>query len=95
MEIFQQMMQIKGSGGEGSSRDYHVMEIRLGYMRIYDPGADTSTGLLVPVWDFFGYCDLTDTYDGEVYSYTNAERKASFLTINAADGTVIDRSLGY
>ena len=95
MEIFQQMIQIKGSGQEGSSRDYHVQEIRLGYMRVYDPGADASAGLLVPVWGFFGCCDLTDVYDGEVYSYTNAERNSSFLTINAADGTVIDRSLGY
>lgn len=46
MEIFQQMIQIKGSGQEGSSRDYHVQEIRLGYMRVYDPGADASAGLL-------------------------------------------------
>ena len=42
---------------------------------------------LIPVWDFFGRRILND----QVYDqYNNA-----LLTINAMDGTVIDRQYGY
>lgn len=65
----------------------------LGYSRIYDPATDCDTGLMVPVWDFIGGFDaITDDYNvknnGE---YSNQ----SFMTINAIDGTIIDRELGY
>lgn len=95
MEIFQQMLQIQSSGMENCQRDYQIRDIRLGYMRIYDPGADASSGMLVPVWDFFGYCNVKAMDNGEEVSYVNALKNSSFLTINAVDGTVIDRSLGY
>ncbi len=42
---------------------------------------------MVPVWDFFG----TRTIDQEFYDFTNY----SLFTINAMDGTVIDRDYGY
>ncbi len=58
--------------------------VRLGYTRISE--ADSfDTGLLVPVWDFIG----TRT-QGE---YT--EENKTILTINAIDGSVIDRAQGY
>ncbi len=42
---------------------------------------------MVPVWDFFG----TRTIDQEFYDFTNY----SLFTLNAMDGTVIDRDYGY
>ena len=43
-----------------------------------------DTGLLVPVWDFNGTVNDSGRID-----------ETSIMTINAIDGTVIDRGLGY
>ncbi len=78
--------------GEGMDQiDFEIKEIRLGYMRIRKVG-DATEGTMVPVWDFFG----SETFqygDGEVYTDENPYN--SLLTINALDGTIIDRELGY
>lgn len=94
--IFEQMLQIQNSSMNGQNKnDYHIRDVTLGYMRVYDPGADSTSGILVPVWDFFGPLDVEASYEGEIYNYTVGMRYNSCLTINAADGTIIDRSLGY
>lgn len=73
----------------------YVTDIQLGYMRIKN-GNGADDFLLVPVWDFFGVVKKNETktttgsYDpGDLESYT------SLLTINAIDGSIIDRSIGY
>lgn len=78
-----------------NSRVYDIDRIVLGYARIYEPSTDAHTGLLVPVWDFFGSRKVENEYDGETYSDTTDYPNWSFLTINAVDGSIIDRSLGY
>lgn len=89
MDIFGQTMPIRFSESSGK---YTIDRITLGYARIYDPGMDSTLGLLVPVWDFFG--KHVDNYkDGET-SILDIPTQ-SFLTINAADGTVINRNYGY
>ena len=50
------------------------------------------SGLLVPVWDFYGPRSWT-LGTGEPYTFYDPDQ--SLLTINAVDGTIIDRSLGY
>jgi hypothetical protein len=54
--------------------------------------------LLVPVWDFFGV-QIPDTsgYPDKKKAGLDYEHmmSGSLLTINAIDGSVIDRSLGY
>ena len=81
-----------------------IDKIVLGYMRVRQ-----STGqeeyILIPVWDFIGresihmdckHKKLDRIYEVETempeYGY---EDQHSFLTINAIDGSIIDRSLGY
>ena len=65
----------------------------LGYSRIYDPVTDNDTGLMVPVWDFFGGFDCKgDGYDEKDPGERSTQ---SHMTINAIDGTVIDRGVGY
>ena len=78
-----------------NSRVFNIDRIVLGYARIYEPSTDAHTGLLVPVWDFFGSRKIDSEYDGETYSDTTDWPTWSFLTINAVDGSIIDRSLGY
>lgn len=94
--IFEQMMRIQNA--ELDYETYHgfsVDRVELGYMRIYDPGTDSRSGLMVPVWDFFGTRTARYDYNGEAEEYTNDNEHSSFMTVNAADGTVIDRNLGY
>lgn len=80
------------------SRNIEITKARLGIMKI-----KMMSGMyeMVPVWDFFGYS--TDKYAeqqpggyelDENMEYRNPELR-SFITINAVDGTVIDRSKGY
>ena len=73
-------------------KNFYVNKITFGYTRIYDPQSDNSTGLFVPVWDFFGTYELS--YDGENMISVNDVDK-SFITINAVDGSIVDRWLGY
>ncbi len=63
-----------------------INKIVLGLTRVTEQNKRDS-GLLVPVWDFFG----TLTIDGKSSYGVNY----SFLTINAIDGSIIDRELGY
>lgn len=65
---------------------WHITEIRLGYMPVLvkDGG---GTWELRPVWDFFGIRTTPFTYDDRPCNVA--------LTIDAIDGTVIDRSYGY
>ena len=72
---------------------YKINEIRLGYMRVHEKG-DVSEGTLVPVWDFFGSESLQYPDDDSVYSNEGISYESQF-TINAMDGTVINRGLGY
>lgn len=95
-EIFRQMILIKNADMEyDKTSKLTIDRVTLGYMRVYDPGADASTGLLVPVWDFFGQEEGQYTIEGETTPFSQNDSELSFLTINGADGTVINRSLGY
>lgn len=68
--------------------EYFIDHISLGLMRLTEQDVG-SQGLLVPVWDFFGRS--VDSYGIErgTSGYT------SLLTINAIDGSIIDRYAGY
>ncbi len=89
IEIFGEMMPIRYR--EGTDK-ITIDRITLGYTKIYDPGMDGTVGLLVPAWDFYGIWERIPD-DGEPYVLDYSTR--SLLTINAADGTVIDREYGY
>lgn len=72
---------------DGTGARARITDIRLGYLRVMRPDQpDTLT--LIPVWDFYG----TVTFDG---GYVQNWACHSWLTINAIDGTVIDRQYGY
>jgi len=72
--------------------EINVNRIQFGLDRVTEQNKRDS-GLLVPVWDFFG----TVTYISEVNGQTQKTSMNSepVLTINAIDGSIINRSLGY
>lgn len=92
--IFEQMTIKKEKDNfieDGSSQEINIDRVCLSYMRIREK--NSTEGTLVPVWDFFG----TRVYrgsDGEAFSIWKSEYE-SILTVNAMDGTVIDRAYGY
>jgi len=65
-----------------------VKKVKLGYMRIE---LKEYEYVYAPVWDFIGDWTYTDTASNEPGGIYNV----SFLTINAIDGSVINRNMGY
>jgi hypothetical protein len=51
-----------------------------------------TTGLLVPVWNFYGTFSFPDEQDAREVSHYEEN---PVLTINAIDGSVIDLGKGY
>ena len=72
-----------------------IDRIQLGMMRIDKPN-EAGEFLIVPVWDFYGYY-IISKYNEGLDDNSNPKKTygQSFLTINAIDGSIIDRSLGY
>ena len=68
---------------------------RVVFLPIRDKG--TTTGRIVPVWDFWGTSDWYDVaptkwgYNEKGMNYTTQP----MLTLNAIDGNVVSRELGY
>jgi hypothetical protein len=90
-------------GNDSIGRKVSIDNITLGLMRIINPNK-TDEYLIVPVWDFFGsYADIyPEGYsDNKQFKLNENNEKVydkfahSLLTINAIDGSIIDRGLGY
>lgn len=69
-------------------REIMISEIILGYMPILQKN-NNEHNIVVPVWDFFGVIQYEAGEWNEHAGYN------SLLTINALDGTIINRDLGY
>lgn len=70
-----------------------VTRIELGYMRVMS-GSGLGSYKAVPVWDFFGTIGPVD--EDSSYAATSAAGDyTSVMTINATDGSIIDRGVGY
>ena len=82
------MQSTENAGGSKAAPNngMEITEIRLGYMPVLDKN-NPDQWTLRPVWDFYGVKILP----GERYEWPYH----SLLTIDAIDGTVIDRSYGY
>jgi hypothetical protein len=72
--------------------DIKVDYIRFGLTRVTEQNKRNS-GLLVPCWDFFGTVTYVMETDGQTRTFDDGP--VPVLTINAIDGSIINRSLGY
>ena len=97
MELYGKMMVIQNADimNYELSRTYQIDRIVFGYGRIYEPASDATSGLLVPMWNFFGSFVASDDLDGVASTYENNTKYQSYLTLNAVDGSVINLGLGY
>ena len=71
--------------------DIYITGIRLGLARVTEKNVGSS-GLLVPVWDFFGYdeSNMSEPSSNKTPDAYNVQ-----ISINAIDGSIVDRELGY
>ena len=95
MDIFNKMIVVTNAYlSDDMSKTINVDRIELGLMRITDP-ATRSSGIVIPVWDFFGNVTTAFKNGEKSYSELDDDPLNSVLAINAIDGTLVDRSRGY
>ncbi len=98
MDRFQVMMrttyewQVTDPSCSEEAITYIITDIDLSLQRINEED-NVGFGLLVPVWNFWGYRTYVSTYDHE--TYTNKRFYHPILSINAVTGSVIDPVKGY
>lgn len=88
---FEKMVLITNASTD-HTKNIEIDRVSLGYALVSE--ADSfDTGLLVPVWDFFG---TSRTYSSlGLFNELTDDRYESVLTVNAIDDSIINRKLGY
>lgn len=95
MDVVRKVMPLSLGWLESSYSDIrvHITDIRLGYMRVMSKD-NPDCYEYIPVWDFFGTQECRKTKNGNIVS-EHSSSLISHFTVNALDGTVIDRNYGY
>ena len=89
------LVEVDQYNGFETRMDVDITKVSLSLMRIRDKGF--LQGTIFPVWDFWG---TSDWYDAEPNAYGYQKKGMNYdfqpmLTLNAVDGTVVNRQLGY
>ena len=92
-QIFRSVYFDPSENGEENVICMVVERIVLSYMRVKKPNGNGEAYLL-PVWDFMGY-DYNPKYDRDLTGTKIWFSHQSLLTVNAIDGSIIDRDAGY
>ena len=74
----------------GKNITVHITDVVLGMTRIAVEGED-NIYMFVPAWDFFGYYE----YSGSEDQFISERNAYTMLTLNAIDGSIIDRGAEY
>ena len=95
MDVARTIFPLRHAYLESSYKDNHIRidRITLGSMVVLSRSGSGYCEI-IPVWDFFGTAEMREEKDGEVI-VTWDHPYQSLLTINALDGTIVDRSYGY
>lgn len=100
-QIFKQQILYHVYEEDGKADTLKINQVRLGYMAVPEKG-DISNYRMIPVWDFIGpsfsdeeYAKITDPKNNEEGATVIPNEDISYLTVNAIDGSIIDRNLGY
>lgn len=98
-EIFRKMILVQyesnaAGNTTGKLFSYHVDRVSLDLQRVLEQGSQ-DTGLLVPVWDFYGTFEFWYTNGDHYGSEIEQGFRKPLLSINAIDGSIIDPREGY
>lgn len=89
-DTFETMMpMVAASDIDDSTIEINIDRVTLTYSRISEKDS-FDTGLIVPVWGFVG-----EYKDGLYYGGKESARRGVQMAVNAIDGSVIDKNLGY
>ncbi len=91
MERAKQNIFYKTYADKDTTVDIHITSIKLGLMRVAQKDSPGAM-LIIPVWDFMG--TMQWTMNGKTFDPWLGEER-SYLTLNAIDGSAIDREKGY
>ncbi len=93
--VFERMVMVKyayfqsaNTAGADLRATVRIDQVKLTLMRIRAKDSQDD-GLLIPVWDFYG--TVTVANDGE----ETTMKRTILITLNAIDGSLIDRETGY
>ncbi len=90
-DVFKAMIGVKNSWvADGGHGEINITGIKFGLTRVTEQNK-RDRGILIPAWDFFG----TMAWDWKGSTNMKDAPERSLLTVNAIDGSIIDRSLGY
>lgn len=81
---------INKANGFDYFHDCKIDKVQLTLMRVR-PKDSVTEGTIIPVWDFWG----TDLGTAPDYDDSVHEEYGVLLTLNALDGTLVDREIGY
>lgn len=99
-EVFAKMIFVKNDyyrdinnkNGFPTFMDLKIDKVQLTLMRVH-PKDSVQEGTIIPVWDFWG--TETAKWDQGTGEMTGEPRYGVLCTINAIDGTLVDREIGY
>lgn len=83
---------INQKNGTPTYNDVHIDKVQLTLARV-SPKDSSGEGTIIPVWDFWGSENGWMMWNGE--KQTGQPHYSVVMTINALDGTMIDREIGY
>lgn len=89
------LVELDRINGFDTHMDVEITKVSLTLMRIRDKGS--LQGTIVPVWDFWGTWDWYEPGDGASDTMRKGANYTTqpMLTLNAIDGNVVNRQLGY
>ena len=89
------LVEVDRINGDDTHMDVEITKVSLTLMRIRDKGS--LQGTIVPVWDFWGTWNWYEPGDGASDSMRKGANYTTqpMLTLNAIDGSVVSRQLGY
>lgn len=101
-EVFGKMIFVKNDfaleankvNGFDVIHNMNIDKVRLTLMRIR-PKDSVTEGTIIPVWDFWGSVTGKAGDKEHEHLVSSEEHYAVQLTINALDGTLVDREIGY
>ncbi len=101
-DVFEKMIFVKNHylleankvNGFDTIRNLDVDRVQLTLMRVRDEKS-MSDGTIIPVWDFWGTTIACAADSQHTDLVSNDAHYGVVLSINAIDGTIVDRELGY
>ena len=91
-DIFRFYIMDPGEGTFVKNTFVNIENVKLGFMYTAKKDDDRKL-ILTPVWDFYGYTSRERS--NGVIETSDAPPAYSFMTVNAIDGSIIDRGLMY